>query len=149
MSSFHEWHPDFDLKPSKLTAAYLVLFHLISLFTLALLDVPFFVSVLLGLGILVSLYFFLRQVGRSECRVRQRVGEAWQIQFAGEPVKTYRLLGSSVVSRHLISLRFKPVGQRFALPTTVLITADRLGREDYRHLQVWLRWQNSDALMII
>ena len=58
------------------------------------------------------------------------------------------LLGSSVVSRHLISLRFKPVGQRFALPMTVLITADQLDRDDYRHLQVWLRWQSSDALGI-
>ena len=91
--------------------------------------------------------------------VKQQKGGAWWLGFSrvdgsavagddnrAESKVNCRLLPNSVVSRHMIFLCFKPIDRRFALPIPLLIASDRISREDYRRLQVWLRWQGQAEL---
>ena len=154
MSSFHEWHPDFKLSPSIFGLAISMISHCLALFALVLAEVPDFVNVTLALLVLLSMTFsVLKQHGvtrfgitRRVTHLRQTEGQPWDVGLSNGTVISCLVSGSSVVSRYLISLRFKPVGRPWARSISVLITADSLSKEDYRQLQVWLRWQSPEQL---
>ncbi|OUS25230.1 hypothetical protein A9Q99_21780 [Gammaproteobacteria bacterium 45_16_T64] len=78
----------------------------------------------------------------------QRDDRQWALVFEDGSMGDYRLLSSSVVTRGLVSLRFSPTNVRFAAPISVLITPDRVSDNDYRRLQVLLRWQGKEELGI-
>ena len=176
MSSFHEWRPDFNLAPAKTAAIIIGLVHVIALVAVIWLPMALVIYLLLGASLAMSLFISLVSLGycrgmlttevplvrwafrrlfrllarRSVCALvlqhEPLSSEPWQLLFADGHQAAYELLGSSVVSRHAVCLSFTSQRRRLVLPIPVLITADRISEDDYRQLQVWLRWQSNSAL---
>lgn len=168
MLSFHEWHPDFELKASPSAAFFVAGIHVIALLAIIwVVDVDifqngmaFFGVTLVVLCIGLSSFLSMMRLGYLKkvnfrlfrtwqvCAVRQEEAGFWQLRLGDGSVVTCSLKGSSVVSRYITCLSFVPCNRRLVLPIQVLLTPGRVSAQDYRRLLVWLRWQGEEGLGI-
>ena len=127
-----------NLRPSRYLICVLGLFHLLALVSVAVCDLPWWVTVPLGLAVLVSLAISIACHGlRSRWFIEEIVrtvdGE-WRLHTADGQERSARLL-ASYVHPHIKILKFS-LGQ--FVRRSIILLADSADPEEIRRLRVCL-----------
>jgi hypothetical protein len=78
--------------------------------------------------------------GRGAVRALELAGEEVVVQLASGEAVRGRVAPRRYVSRLLVTLRVGPLADRVYGGRTLLVTADMLGRGEFRRLRVWALW---------
>lgn len=120
-----------ELQPSKLLQRLFIACHIIAAMAGLANALPLFVKI--PLILLIGIHFSLNigQFKQENRRLRYLDTLGWQLA-EGNEFETITLLGSSVLTRHLLFLHI-------ADKAPLVIASDALSAETYRHLQVKLK----------
>lgn len=133
-----------SLKSSRRLAAGLTLGHLAAVGCVAIVPIPLWLKLLLGVMLAASL---MQSLMREAWRIRpssivelqcEREGGVLFITRGGKASEA-RVLGSSFVASYLTIVLLKPAASRRV--RAVVILPDALEPELFRQLRVWLKWR--------
>lgn len=136
----------FDFHSSPSLAIILAAMHGLALIALLLAGLPFWLSLLLALLVLVSLFdgymLHVFRRGANSC-----IGLIWLtgtlvLQTPGGIRRSCSLLSGSLITPYLLVLRVLPDGSRKVM--IVLILSDGIEHEAFRRLRVWTRWRTQE-----
>lgn len=125
---------EFNLQSSKLERYFLLLGHSLALAAVWLSAIPLWGKCLISVGLAVSLCIS-RQPKLGKILYD---GERWVLVGPRQERCQVQLLPSTWRSRWLTLLHFRSQNRRFL---TIPIWRDSLSEDDYRRLQMVLRWQ--------
>lgn len=124
------------LRCSKLERLWLGAGHSLAALAVGLSAVPMWTKLLLGAMLLASAYTLWRRAGQPKYCAIDYDGERWRL--IGTDTQHAELLASTWRTRWLTLLHFRLEDGRFV---AVPVWRDSLSQDDWRRLQVVLRWQ--------
>ncbi|MCG8672266.1 MAG: hypothetical protein MI867_22865 [Pseudomonadales bacterium] len=145
MSSLHDWRPDLRIKSSRRLLWVNVAFHSILLALVASWSAPIYLSVTLAVVLILHGINMHRQsvslTGSEAVMGITWCEDGWILKARKGLLGPYELASSSRITADIIVLHFKRPSRLFEFSKCCLLLPDSIDSEDFRRLQVFLRWQ--------
>ena len=154
MLSFPEWHPDCNLSASPCFMGGIFTVHSLAVWAILLCDIDTIAQLLLIAVVVICCVVSLLKDGLRWSRYAVKgfwyQDGQWYLKTShlninNTKVTPCRLSGGTVLGQYFISLQLKPISSRWHWGWVVFIPKDALKPDEFRRLQVFLRWR-SDLL---
>ena len=147
MLSLHDWRPDLRVQPSRRLCWISIAFHAIALLLVMLLPTAFLIKMILAAGLLLhGISIHWQWVSLTSPKAVTRITwceDGWILTTQKGLLGPFELAPASRMSADLILLHFRTGSRLFAFSRCCVLLADSLDRDEFRRLQVFLRWQRQ------